>query len=360
MNPLKRNVLVTGAAHYWGYRLARELEKDPEVGTLLGIDIIKPPKPFKRLVFFEVTPRHPRIAALLEAAKVDTVFHLLFEESRDYSERVFELNYTGAMDVLGAATAAATPRLIFMSATRIYGARASNPAFLPEETELPAHPGDPHLQQRVDIEKALERHAMKSPLPKITTLRFAGILGPTAKTPMGAYLSADLTPAVLGFDPMFQLVHEDDALAALVCAMRKDVAGPVNVAGPGPLPLSQILRIGGRNTVPMAAPMLRLGGAAARMTGAADTLPMDVSFLKYPHVAETRRMREDLEFIPRYSSKDTARLFFEHLRVKKYKPKEPVIKSDPDSARRMASYIAERLREENGAANPREEGGHAG
>ena len=53
----------------------------------------------------------------------------------------------------------------------------------------------------------------------VTTLRFANIIGPTANTPMTRFLSTPATPRLLGFDPMLQVIHEDDVIGALAHAV---------------------------------------------------------------------------------------------------------------------------------------------
>src|SRR5437764_14599027 len=54
-----------------------------------------------------------------------------------------------------------------------------------------------------------------------------------------------------GFDPMVQLIHEEDVARALALALRPGVRGVFNVCGPGELPLSAVLRELGRTPIPV-------------------------------------------------------------------------------------------------------------
>jgi UDP-glucose 4-epimerase len=59
----------------------------------------------------------------------------------------------------------------------------------------------------------------------------------------------------LGFDPLYQLMHEEDAARAIVlaaaAAVERDLKGVFNVAGPQPLPLTSVIRIAGRKALPL-------------------------------------------------------------------------------------------------------------
>ena len=72
-------------------------------------------------------------------------------------------------------------------------------------------------------------------------LRPVHILGGVRNAPSN-YLRLPWVPTLLGFDPMVQVIHEDDVVDAIVRALTPGVRGIFNVAGPGEVPLSPILR----------------------------------------------------------------------------------------------------------------------
>ena len=80
----------------------------------------------------------------------------------------------------------------------------------------------------------------------LITGAFAGIESYTY-TPM----DGKRVPMVLGFDPLFQFLHEDDMVRAILLTLEKRPRGVYNVAGPQPLPLSRVVREAGRVPVPL-------------------------------------------------------------------------------------------------------------
>ncbi|MBF0551233.1 MAG: NAD-dependent epimerase/dehydratase family protein [Deltaproteobacteria bacterium] len=328
MDTSKRSVLVTGVSHYWGSHLVPLLEADPDLDPIIGIDVKAPPKPFKRLQFFQISPHHPLLAELLKAAKVDTVCHLLFLDSYSYKEEYFNINIMGAMDLVAACAAGEVARLIVKSDTKVYGASFDNPALISEDTELRARYPQRYIQDRVEIEKFLAGFSKRHVSPNITVLRFANILCPTADTQTGRYLDSRFAPVALGYDPLLQFTHEQDVLAALYQTIKSEVTGPLNIAGAGVLPLSQVLKIGAKIPLPLVSPLLNPGARLLRRTGLISSIPLETDYLKFNCLGDTARMREELNFSPQYSARDTVREFFQYRRVRKYFPPEAHIEPD--------------------------------
>ena len=86
-----------------------------------------------------------------------------------------------------------------------------------------------------------------------TVLRMAYTLGPTGHGTLAAFLRAPRVPCVLGFDPLFQFMHEEDVVSAICLSLDKRIRGVYNVAGPQPVPLSVIARAAGRKPIPLPA-----------------------------------------------------------------------------------------------------------
>jgi UDP-glucose 4-epimerase len=59
---------------------------------------------------------------------------------------------------------------------------------------------------------------------------------------------------ILGFDPRYQFVHEDDVVHALEHAVKHRVAGAYNVAGDGVLALSEVAGLMGKTYAPVLPP----------------------------------------------------------------------------------------------------------
>jgi UDP-glucose 4-epimerase len=95
----------------------------------------------------------------------------------------------------------------------------------------------------------------------------------------------------MGFDPHLQVIHEQDAAAAVARALESDVSGAVNVAADGIVPLLLLLRRMRKRYVPVFHPLLGVAHGAA-------SLPFDPSYLMFHCCGDTRRMRAELGFVP--------------------------------------------------------------
>ena len=139
-------------------------------------------------------------------------------------------------------------------------------------------------------------------------LRFQPEIGPGLATPLVRYLTLPIVPVQLGFDPRLQLLHAEDASAALAAAVAHPVRGPVNVAPSGTISLSRALRLLRRPSLPLPAPMFepvlrRLG----ERLGAAGLLQDGVRLLRYGRGVDNRRLLEDVGFDPRYDTVEAVR-----------------------------------------------------
>jgi UDP-glucose 4-epimerase len=107
---------------------------------------------------------------------------------------------------------------------------------------------------------------------------------------------------------MVQVIHGDDAVEALVAALRTPVRGAVNVAAADRVSLSRVLRRLHKTAIPLAP------GAYSMVLGLAARLglpKMDedtARFLRYGRGVDTTRMREELGFQPVLSSIGTIEL----------------------------------------------------
>ena len=79
----------------------------------------------------------------------------------------------------------------------------------------------------------------KHPTVETVILRPAHIIG-TVKNAPSNYLRLPRPWVVGGFDPMVQIIHEEDAARAIECALRPGVQGIFNITGCVPAPLSQL------------------------------------------------------------------------------------------------------------------------
>ena len=109
-----------------------------------------------------------------------------------------------------------------------------------------------------------------------------------------------VVPAVLGYDPLLQFMHPDDAADALLALWRAKARGPVNVVGRGQLPLSHILTRLER--LPLYLPA-GLGQSLVSALWQAQLVEMPhhyVQFLRWPWLVDDKRLRQLTGFVPKH------------------------------------------------------------
>src|SRR5690606_5835663 len=125
------------------------------------------------------------------------------------------------------------------------------------ETPLAVQPRSRFIADKVEAEQQVWRYRERTPGFKATVLRFAPILGPNLENPMSRYLSRTVAPVVLGYDPLMQFLHEEDAIEATMLAVLQESDGPLNIAGRGVLPLTNAIRLTGGIPLPVPHPWAR-------------------------------------------------------------------------------------------------------
>ncbi len=247
-------VLITGMGGELGTRLAIELGADPGVDVVMGLDI-DPPRRRHHAEFHRVDPRdRDRTRSLIREFRPTALVHLGVYEpyARSSPRSAAERTAAGTVSAVTAAVdAGGLDRIIVRSGIEVYGRRRGSPV-RPDEQVRP-DPTSPFGRELVHVERACVEAGLHAAVP-VTLLRFAPLVGPHFPSPLGRYLR---TPAV-GFsavaDPPFSLLHQQDAAAALLAAVRRPVDGAVNVVGAGAVTASQAARVGRRLPVPVVGP----------------------------------------------------------------------------------------------------------
>jgi UDP-glucose 4-epimerase len=311
-----RVVLVTGVTGYWGSRVAVRLVT--ELGLrVIGLAAEQPPDEIVGMDFVQADFRDPAFLDVLKSEQVGAVCHLDFISSTRRSESAFDSNVMGTIKLLGACVEAGVAKMVLKSSTSVYGANPRNSAFLAEDQRIRGDRRYGYNRDRVEIERFCNGFRQQSALVALSILRFPSIIGPTADTPMTRFLGAGWTPTLLGFDPMMQLIHEDDVVEALAQAVLQEWPGVYNIAAEGVLPLNKIRGLAGKPLLPVFHPFVYwgvdlLGGTGMR---AAKYAPVQPDYLRYRWVADLARMRNELGFEPRHSAEDALREFAQRPRL---------------------------------------------
>ena len=195
--------------------------------------------------------------------------------------------------MLEAATAAGVKKIVRPSSTAVYGAWANNP--VPITEDAPLRPSPAYLPAIVDgeCERLLAEWAGAAPGRVATRLRIAPIVGAGAHSLFTAVATGRAPVRVRGATPPVQVVHVDDAAAALELSTAVDLDGAYNVAADGWLAYEEagaLLagRTHARAPVALATRVLALSWA----TGLGDAPPALVPYLVHPFVVANDRLKQ--------------------------------------------------------------------
>jgi UDP-glucose 4-epimerase len=301
-----RRVLITGVGNGVGARLARALETDPEFEYVAGLDTRKPPLQLESTDLIDADIRNPVIAKLIPQARVDTVVHnqIVRQAGAGMSARqAHDINVIGSLQLLSACERSPSiETIVIRGSAGIYGAEPQAPQFF-DEGMARLYPLRTRFQRDVgEIENYFQTYSRRQPGVVCTMLRYQPSIGAGQSSQITRYLSLPVLPTYLGFDPRLQFVHEDDAVDALVAAVKNPVRGAVNVAGAGTIGLTRMIRLTRRPTLPLASPLFGPAVDAGRSLGLPEFSADFQRLLRYGRAVDTRRLVDEIGFQPRYTT----------------------------------------------------------
>jgi UDP-glucose 4-epimerase len=301
-----RRVLITGVGSYIGSALARLLERDPEIEHVAGLDTRIPDEPFERTELIEADIRDPSIVDAIRRAAPDTLVHnqIVRRPGPGMSARAMhDINVVGSLQLLSACEHAdSIEAIVIRGSAGIYGAEPSAPQFFREDmTRL--FPLRTRFQRDVaEIENYFYTFSSRRPRVTCTMLRYQPAIGRAVDTQVTRYLSPPVVPTYMGFDPRLQFIHEDDGLGALVAAIHNPVHGAVNVACPGTIGLTKLVRRAGRVPLPLPGPAFGTVTGAARRIGVPSLSDDFRRLLRYGRGVDTTRLTDEIGFRPTHTT----------------------------------------------------------
>jgi UDP-glucose 4-epimerase len=337
---------VTGSGSFLGGRLLPRLVEARGADQVVAIDVGPPPAAVRvrwRQVDLTEPASDQRLLDVFREEEVDAAVHLaFFTRPRKDTSYAHELESIGTLNLLAAAAAAGVRHVVLRSWTAVYGARGQNPNYLTEEMPLQPALGLSWMRDKLEAEQHAASFARRYPEMAVTVLRLATVFGPGVRTFYTRLFDRRLLPVLLGYDPLVQLLHPDDAVAALEAALAQPRGGAFNVVPARPIPLLSALHLAEKVPVPVAHPIAYAAADLLWAAGVGHAPAGFVDYVRFPFVADGDKARRELGFAARHSSRDALLSYLRYRHPRAHAPAadagerpsgpDPVAADDPAEA----------------------------
>lgn len=297
-------VLVTGACGRLGKSVVRLLHRERRV---VAVDRRPFPDRPKDVVHERVDMRRKKLKDLFRAEPIEAVVHLgVMHDPRASSTEHHSWNVAGFQKLLEYVAQFQVPKLVVLSSANVYGPQPDNAQFLSEEAPLLGGARFSDIRDLIEVDMLAQGFFWKHPATETVILRPVHILG-AVHNAASNFLRLPTIPTLLGFDPMVQVVHESDVVRAIDRALAPSMRGIYNIAGPEPLPLSHIVKLLGRSSLPVP---YSVGKAVLRRLWSLrlTTFPVpELDHIRYVCMVDDRRARGELGYAPSVSVAETVR-----------------------------------------------------
>ena len=315
MDDTPRVVAVTGAAGYVGSRLLQELEEEERLEKVVAVDVRPLVRPVHNIVAQRLDVTQPSdLEDVFRRLEVDVVVHLAFAmrsgRNRQEIEATRKANLDGVRNVLDACRSARVSHFIFLSSHTVYGPHKDNPVPITEET-----PPRPLAEFQYSYDKSLcEQVALEfagqNPGVGVTILRSCVVLGPEAESRVARAFFKPVLLGVIGDDPPWQFVHEEDLARLLALLIMEPHPGVFNVAGEGVVHYSRIARLAHKRLVRLPPPLGYAVAQAAWSLGIQKEAPArGLDFVRFPVVLSTGKLKKETGFRFSYASEEVLTSF---------------------------------------------------
>ncbi len=298
--------LVTGAAGQMGRLVCRMLlERGHEVA---GIDRRPWSEPPRDMTLHKVDIRKRAAEEIFRSFRPEGVIHMATVShitTRSTEDR-YRINLYGTRAIFEHCHTYGAKHAVFVGRHTYYGAAPDTSLYHKEDAPPIAMHTFPELSDLVAADLYAGSALWRFPELNTVVLRICYTLGPARQGTLAAFLSGPRVPMVLGFDPLFQFIHEYDAARAICMSLEDNIRGVFNVAGPNPIPLSLLIRETGRQ--PVRVPEFMMRYTLGRF-GLPVLPPGAIEHVKYPVVIDAGAFAEATGFAYEYDEDATMKAY---------------------------------------------------
>ena len=298
-------VVITGISGRLGQLLARRLHRLPD-HEIIGIDRRLFPRCPKDVEHLRIDIRRKACEDLFRRKQIDVIYHLgLMHDPRRSSQEHHTWNILGTQRVFDYASRHGVPKVVVLSSTDVYGPQDDNPAFISEDAPLLGAQRFSQIRDLISVDMMAQSYFWKAPEIETVVLRPVHILG-GVNNAMSNYLRMTRPPVIFGFDPMMQVIHEEDLISAIVAASTPGLRGIYNIPGPDALPLRRLVELAGRTPLEVphfVAPVIARQAWTMHLLNAPAA---ELAYLRFAVTVDGTRATKLLRLAPQYSAAQSA------------------------------------------------------
>lgn len=312
-------IAITGSSGYLGRRLVALLAAQPQVESILGVDIAPPPTANSPSNFQFINHDISRpFADVFQSHSVTKAVHLAFIFGPTRRKRLAKaVNLGGTRNFLDACRVANVSRALVVGSAIAYGARRDNPPLLDEFAPLRAGPGFIYAHHKRLCDEMCRDFGRENPRARLAVLRPPIVLGRQVDNYFSRMFFKPKVVYPRWGDPAMQFVHEEDVAAAIAALLACDAPGPFNMAPQGTIRFSELAWECKRAAFGMPYPILWAISActyAARLSGLNETPPGALAYIRYPWLVNGDRLLRETGYSPARSTIESVRDWREGVR----------------------------------------------
>lgn len=297
-------VVVTGICGRLGKGVARALHR---TRTVVGVDR----RPFadrpKDIEHVQIDLRRKKLKDVFRARQIDAIVHLgVMHDPRASAAEHHSWNVSAFSRLLEYTEQYRVPKLVVLSSANVYGPNPENANFLTEDAPLLAGARFGEIRDLIEVDMLAQTFSWKRPQTETVILRPVHILG-GVRNAASNFLRLPTIPMLLGFDPMVQVVHETDVVNAIALALEPNTRGAYNIAGSDPLPLSRVVKLSGKPTLPVPYSLFRTVLRRLWTLRLTSFPAPELDHIRYVCMVDDSRARRELRYAPRVPIEETVR-----------------------------------------------------
>jgi UDP-glucose 4-epimerase len=215
----------------------------------------------------------------------------------------------GTINVFNACQKLEIEKLVAASSDCAYGFFEGTPDYLKETAPIRSTPGFPYSENKAKIENLVSEFAKQSTSCSVAVLRPCMVMGPNADNTTAKSMKQAIIIGIRSYDPIMQFVNEDDTAEAFYLAATKKLVAPSTL----PPMKDCATRNWPKNWVNYFVPIpVWIIYPLVEMLYRLRLLPFgkaQLDYIRYPLSMDVSKIRTDLGFKPRYSTKQTLQTF---------------------------------------------------